>query len=424
MRERVRRLVRTEEARSAGALYLLHLAGYVLPLVAFPYLIVTLGPAAFGIYGFVIAAARYGIVVTDWSFNLTATRDAAVARSAGRPVDELFSRVLAARLVLLGVFLLGIAVLSLWVPPFSEISGSLWIAMVGVGGSALMPIWLFQAYHRLPMLSAVNVALRAICTALLFVFVSGPDDLWIVLWLWSISWLGSGLYALFATRQALGVRLRVRAMSRVTTTLRSGGHLFISSAAVTFYTAGNVLFLGLLSGNADDVGVYVAAETIVVAAVSLIGPLGQALFPTAAQRGAQGVAATIANARRVFWPFVGVGLALGLGCAIGAPLLGGLIFDDGFQESVHLIQIMSVIPVAVAVATVFGQQMLVPLRMDGRYTSVIVAGGIVNVALIFILVPGLGSWGSAVAVTATEALIAAGLYWMLRRAGIRMAQAA
>lgn len=418
--KRLRALRGSPEARSATSLYVLHLGGYVLPLVSFPYLIVTLGPSAFGIYGFVLAAARYGIVITDWSFNLTATRDAAVARQRGEGVDVLYASVTAGRVALLGLCAVLAWVLSTSVTEFAQVSSLLWIALVGVAGSTLLPVWLFQAYHRLPVVAGITLALRTVGTLLLFVLVDSSSDLWIVLWLWALPWLVSGVIAMGLVRRALGVSLRMVSWRAVLARLREGGHVFISSAAVTLYTAGNVLMLGLLTDSSTDVGIYVAAETVIVAAVGLLGPLGQALFPRSAQAGARGKEAITATARQLLRPFVFVGLGLALACVVAAPVLGVLFFGNGFEASVHLIQVMAVIPLAVAVATVFGQQTLIPLRMDARYARVVVGGGILNVVLALALVPMLGAWGSAIAVTTTEVMIAVGLWAALRASGVRL----
>ena len=69
-------------ARNAGSLYAIQIASYVLPIASFPYLTRTLGPERYGIYVLVLAVARYGLILTDWGFNYSATRALSVVGRA------------------------------------------------------------------------------------------------------------------------------------------------------------------------------------------------------------------------------------------------------------------------------------------------------------------------------------------------------
>ena len=61
--------------RNASSLYAIQIASYVLPMASFPYLTRVLGPDRYGIYVLVLAVARYGLILTDWGFNYSATRE-------------------------------------------------------------------------------------------------------------------------------------------------------------------------------------------------------------------------------------------------------------------------------------------------------------------------------------------------------------
>ena len=99
-------------------------------------------------------------------------------------------------------------------------------------------------------------------------------------------------------------------------------------------------------------------------------------------------------------------------------MLGTLVFGDEFEESVRLLQLMSLIPLSVALGSVLGQQLMIPLKLDRRFSTVIVIAGVFNVCLAVALVPSLGAWGTAIAVTITEALIVVGLAVQLRLARV------
>ncbi|MGI9539914.1 MAG: oligosaccharide flippase family protein, partial [Miltoncostaeaceae bacterium] len=275
-------MTRGKVARNAISLYGLHGASYLLPLIAFPYLLSILGVSGFGVYGFIIAVARYGILITEWGFNFTASRAISERLVRDEEVGSVYGSTTVARVGLLAAVAAGLGALTLFVPQFRDDAGLFWIAFVGVAGSALFPLWLFQAFQRLPMVISVNVAARAVAVGLLFLLAKDAGDLNIVLWLWSAPWVVTAIAAMILARTSLKVPFVVPGLRGAWSTLVEGRHVFISNAAVTLYTAGNAVLLGILA-SAEEVGLYVAAETIVTALVGFVGPLGQAVFPRSSE---------------------------------------------------------------------------------------------------------------------------------------------
>jgi PST family polysaccharide transporter len=156
--------------------------------------------------------------------------------------------------------------------------------------------------------------------------------------------------------------------------------------------------------------------------VGLIGPLSQALFPRSARAGAGTRDEMIAHVRRIAPYLVGLGLALGAGTLLLAPVLGPLVFGPDFDESIHLLQIMSLIPVAIAVATLLGPQVMLAVGLDRVYSAVIVAVGVFNVGLMLVLAPRFEATGTAIAATVSECLVAVSLFAILLRRHRRAAR--
>ncbi|WP_038055490.1 flippase [Thermus amyloliquefaciens] len=411
MTSHLSRFLRHGLVQNILALYGVHFANYLFPLVTVPYLARVLGPKEWGLLAFTQAFGGYLNLLVEYGFGLSATRQVAQARDSLGRRAELLAGVLGAK----GVLTLLVAGIAAWVggsiPAFRDHPGVLWAGVFWALATAYSPMWYFQGLERMRLLAGLEVGTRALALVLIFLWVKGPGDVWKVLAL-------QGGASLLATLLALSLAYRevpfiLPTFQGVLEALRLGWSMFLFRGAVSLYTLANTFILGLFAPP-QVVGYYAGAEKISKAFLGLLSPVSQALYPRLSHL-AQNAPLEAARLARMGLAGMGLGgVALGLGVWALAPFWVRLFLGEGYEEAVLPLQILALIVPLIALSNVLGIQWMLPLGLDRPFNVIIVGAGLANLALAVVLAPRLAHVGMALAVVVSELLVTLGMWLYLR----------
>jgi PST family polysaccharide transporter len=408
-----RKRLNSSVGRNVVSLYVLQFGNYVLPLATIPYLVRVLGPEKFGLVAFGQGLMAYFSLAVNYGFDWSGTRKVAVNRDNREFVNRIAANVWGAKALLsaaTGVILL---ILVMSIPRLREVVLLLLTLYGYVLGTMLFPTWLFQGMERMSVISVTNLCVRTLGAVAIFLFIRQPGDFFIYAIVFSAQGLFAGLIGAATAFKMFRLRLTLPSWQSVRQEIAESTPFFFTTAAIGLYTSGNAFILGLLT-NSVAVGYYSAAEKIVSAAAGLLGPLSQAVYPRFSRLARESRVQTLRWARRMLAFAGSAGLLLSLLLFFGAPLIVRVFLGSKYTPSTAVIAIMSPLPVLIAVSNVLGVQLLFPFGHEKRVLVIVLAAGIVNIALAFLLAPRWQASGMATAVVVSEVVVTLGFFgWTL-----------
>ena len=263
--------------QNTAALQVVQIANQLLPLVTIPHLTRALGADAYGAYAYALALINISCVVTDFGFNLWGTAEVSQNRNDRELVNRLFGAVMGAKLLMLVLSLMVIWTYSKFSGVLAEHRSLLYWAALPIIGITFQPIWLFNGLEQMTYVTVFVLVARLVFIALVFAEIETATDIDMLM---SINGLSQVIAAFLACGILFrhGYRPEWPSLTDCRRVLRSASPFFLSRVAVSTYTAGGALFLGLVS-SMNSVALYAVAEQLYRGAQSLLSPLGQVMYP-------------------------------------------------------------------------------------------------------------------------------------------------
>ncbi|MDK2791076.1 MAG: hypothetical protein PWP15_1596 [Methanothermococcus sp.] len=418
MIEKIKNMFGSQEKRrlleNFMSLSILQVANYILPLITLPYLVRVLGPDKFGLISFAQAFIGYFSILTNYGFNLSATREISINRENQEKVSEIFSAVITIQLLLTILSFIIMTLIMFSSTKFSK-DWLLYFYTFGmVVGQVLFPVWFFQGMERMKYITFLNITAKLIFTVAIFIFIHKSSDYIYVPLINSLGYLIAGVISLWIIFKDFGVKFTLPSFENIKYHLKEGWHIFISTVAVSLYTTSNTFILGLFTNN-TIVGYYSAAERLVRAVQGLWSPVSQTIYPYFSKLYNQDQG----KAKQLLVRVLGIAamitfLISTLGC-LSAPFFLPLVLGKEYLPSVPVFQILVFVIFAVGINNILGIQGLVSFGYGYKFSQVVIIAGIVHLTLLFVLIPKFDYLGPAIATILSELFICVIEYIILKR---------
>ena len=400
-----------------ASLFTLQGTNYILPLIIIPYLVRVLGPEKYGLVVFAQAVIQYFVIVTDYGFNMSATRDVALHRNDPDQVNQIISTVILIKFLLA---LIGAIFLTIMIFTIGNLYHhyTLYLAVyLTVIGSTIFPTWLFQGLERMRELTVLNIVSRLVTTAAIFIVVQKPNDYTVAATLQSVPGILASIPAWYIIRRDGLGKYRAPSLSEIKSQLKSGYHLFLSSMSVNVYTTSNIVILGIFGGP-TEVGYFSPAYKLVLAIFGLLSPITQTLYPHISSIAKTSMKDAISFSRRLIWPIAGFGITASLIIYLFSGAIISTLFGKDYAQSIIILQLFSAIPLAVALSNLFGTLTMLPLGMSKQFSRILFQAATFNIFLSACLTYAYSGNGTAMAMVLTEYLVTILMLVTLCKVGI------
>lgn len=399
-------LRRSSLAGNLVSLYGAHVAGLVVPILTVPYLARVLRPEGWGVVVFAQSFSAWLILLIEYGFDLSGTRAIARVRTEPHLLPEVVAGIQGAKTLVLAIVTVGTALIYFVVPLFREYPLILLWAWAYAVLKGMSPFWYFLGTERMRAPAGLDAAAKVVAALGVFIWVQVPADGWRVLALQAVTSAASLVVMTLWLYRAVALRIPTR--SGILRTLKDSAGVFIFRASSGLYVQANAFILGLMT-TPQVVAYFGGAERIVRAAINLLHPITQTLFPRLSHL----VVADPAGARRLFRlcsiGMLGMGVVMGAVAFLAAEPLVGLLLGPGYEAAVPVLRILAALPPVVAVGGVFGLHWALPMGLDRPFYRLVLAGGAINIGMAVILAPRFGATGMAVSVLSADVLVSVGL---------------
>jgi PST family polysaccharide transporter len=382
-------------------LFLINIANYIFPLLTIPYLVRVLGIEKFGLLSFATSIIAYFVILSDYGFNLSATKEISIFRNDKDKINEIFSSVIILKVIIMLIGFIILLPIIFLTPKFNAYWYIFIFSYGNVLGQLLFPVWFFQGLEKMKIISILNFISKCIFTVAIFVFIKKESDFFLVPIFSSMGFIAIGVVSLLIVFFKYKVSFIPQNINNLYRYLKDGWSLFISNISVTLYTTTTITFLGFYTNN-SIVGYYSVADKIISVIRSVISPISQVLFPYLCNL-SQKTPQKVLDINKKLAIYGGVVMLVGsIAIYFFASNIMFLIFHKKDLQSIEVLKILAIIPFLTFLHTVFALFTMIVFGKNKEYRQIIVSAAILNLVLCSITIPLFGFIGAAIASVIVE----------------------
>lgn len=259
-------------------LVILNLINIILPLITIPYLLFVLGKETYGLIIFVQTFVGYFLVLINFGFNLSATKEVSINSSNKEKLSEIVSSIM----IIKGFFFfLSLIIMCLiffiWNPSNSFILLS-FLMMYLCLYEWIFPIWYFQGIEKMKYITFINLFSKLFFFILIFMVVKEKKDYLLIPVINGIGFLIAGLISLYIVFISHQIRFRWQNINVLSYYINESKFLFLGNIAGKVKLMSNRILIGLFIGM-SSVAIYDIVDKLKDVSIVFLQLIVEVMFP-------------------------------------------------------------------------------------------------------------------------------------------------
>ena len=320
-----------------SALALLQVVNYLLPFLSYPFLVRVLEIERWGLVSFGYVFTQYFVLLSDFGFNLSATKYISSHRDNMQDVNRYLNSAFVGRILLGCISLFLFVIIIFTFDKFNQESLFFLLYFGIVIGNIMFPMWFFQGMEKMKYIALFNILAKSASFIPFFIFIRGPKDYILVPIFYSIGYLLAGMVGIYFVYFKEKMDWFIPTFKEIKHALSDSSTYFLSRLSLSLFTYTNTLILGLACGNVA-VGYYSAAEKLYQAYNWMLTPLTGVLFPHMADK------RDVPFYKRILKLIIPSNILLVTGISLCSYWIIQIIY--GFQEGTETLNVFRILMIA------------------------------------------------------------------------------
>ncbi|MES2397287.1 MAG: oligosaccharide flippase family protein [Bacteroidota bacterium] len=382
----------------------------ILPLITYPYLISVLGKETYGLVIFAQAIIGYLLILVNFGFNISATREISIHRDNQVKLNEIISSILIIKGILFFCSLIILSVLMYILPQAHGVKILFYLSMYLCLYEWIFPVWYFQGIEKMKYITFITLISRLIFLALIFLLIQSSEDYLFLPIINGIGAIIAGILSLYIVFFKHKIQFHFQSVRILFKYFKGSTPIFISNVSIGLYVSTNKVLIGTFLGM-GEVAYYDLAEKVVSILKIPQVILGQVLFPKISKD------QNIVFVKKIFKTSIIVNSLLFI-CTIffSKPIvlfLGG----DEMLPVIPVLVILGITVPIIGVSNIFGVQLLIPFGFYKDFTRVILLSGVFYCLQVLLLWLSFGFtlYSISIVTVVTEIFVTAYMFYLCKK---------
>lgn len=377
-------------------------AGYVFPLLTYPYVTRVLGVEKIGLCNFIDSIISYFILFSMMGISVTGIREIAQTKHNPQKLNSVFSSLILLNTIFTIIALIILITTTLCVDKLRDEPQLIMAGASKLLFNYLLIEWLFKGLEDFKYITIRTIITRSAFVFAVFIFVNNIDDYRIYYALICGMTVVNAIINLFYSRKFVNFTTKGISFRPY---IKSFLILGVNGFLISMYTTFNVAYLGFVT-NDTEVGYYTTATKLYAIILSLYTAFTGVMLPRMS-------ALATKEKSGEFLLLLKKSIHFLLCCSIPAiiyvefyaPEIVNLIAGAGYDGAILPMRIVMPLVFIIGYEQVLIIQTLMPLKKDSVIFRNSIIGALIGVVLNIILVPYLYSLGSALVWLLSETTI-------------------